>query len=310
MYHPAAPGVAQRLSSDFFIARCGFESRLRLSMRLSTILVAIGIGLAATGCSGGDDDEQANPETQPVQGRPVPKLVEATVVEGGSARERSLLRSAVAGMEKTSLQQITIGPVATRRETDGGGKAIAITFRTIPAATIRRQWDEWIVAGAFSRRLLAAGLPAEVDAEDSHGGFTAQPRLKGKPDPRPLANDREAAIVKALRNAGKKAKAEAVAVQVHRPYGVAIALSLAPEDTVAFLRTQLRPFLESLDAHRPRLEGVYVAVLDEDRRLALEWGSWTRNPAGVYWVRRDLANCSPIRQTEPPGTEKPPACPA
>jgi hypothetical protein len=269
-----------------------------------TIVIAIAMALAAAACSGGDDDEQATP-----QGRTVAKLVETAVVEGGSAREKALLGSVVSGMEKTSLKQITISPVATRRET-ASGKAIALTFTTIPAASIRMQWDQWILAGAFSRRLLAAGLPAEVDAQDDRGGFTARPKVKGNPDPRPLSGDQEAAIVESLRDAAKKANADVVALEVHRPYGAAVALSLAPADTVTFLKTQLRPFLQSLDAHRSRLEGIYVAVLDEPRRLALEWGSWTRNPAGVYWVRRDLANCSPIRQSEPTGAKPPPACPA
>jgi hypothetical protein len=286
---------------------------MRPPVKLRTILIAIGIGLAAVGCAGGDDDEQgatggtttaAAPES-----RPVPKLVATTVVEGGAPREKSLLRSAVAGMDKTSLKEITIGPAGTRRDSDDG-KVIAITFATIRGVTVRRQWDEWIVAGAFARRLLAADLPAEVDAQDNRGGFTARPRLKGKPDPRPLSKEREAAIVKALRGSAKKAKAEVVSVEVHRPYGAAIALSLAPTDTARFLKTQLRSFLQRLDAHRPKLEGIYLAVLDDERKLALEWGSWTRNPAGVYWVRRDLANCSPIRQSEPPGTKPPPACPA
>jgi hypothetical protein len=279
-------------------------------MKLSTILPAIAIALVAAGCSGGDGDEQATPETSPLpttQGRTVPKLVETTLVKGGSLVEKSLLRSAIAGMEETSLKQVTIGPIATRREIDGG-KAIAITFTTIPAATIRRQWDQWIVAGAFSRRLLTAGLPAEVDAQDDRGAFTARPKVKGNPDPRPLSDDREAAIVAALRNAAEKSKADVVALEVHRPYGTAIALSLAPADTVTFLKTQLQPFLQSLNTHRLRLEGIYVAVLDEPRRLALEWASWTRNPAGVYWVRRDLANCSPISQSEPSGKPAP-ACP-
>jgi hypothetical protein len=133
-----------------------------------------------------------------------------------------------------------------------------------------------------------------------------EPKVKGNPDPRPLSDDREAAIVAALRRAAEKSKADVVALEIHRPYGTAIALSLAPADTVTFLKTQL-PFLQSLDAHRPRLEGIYVAVLDEPGRLALEWASWTRNPAGVYWVRRDLANCSPISQSDPSG-KPPPAC--
>ena len=278
-------------------------------MKLPTILVAIGIALAAVGCAGDDDDGGAEgTTTAAAESRPVPELVTATVVEGGSTRERSLLREVVAGMEDTSLREIAIQPAAQRREVEGG-RAMAITFTTIPAATIRRQWDQWIVSGAFSRRLLAADLPAEVDAQDDRGAFVARPRLKGKPDPQPLPKARDAAIVKALRNSAAKAKVEVVTLEVHRPYGTAIALSLAPDDTVAFMKSELRPFLERLDAHRPRLEGVYVAVLDEERQLALEWASWTRNPAGVYWVRRDLANCSPIRQSEPPGTEPPPACP-
>ena len=279
-------------------------------MKLTTILVAIGIALAAVGCAG-DDEEGAGPAgaAAEAESRPVPKLVQASVVEGGSARERSLLRTVVAGMEETSVKEIVIAPAAMRRKAEDG-KVIALTFTTIPAATVRRQWDEWIVAGAFSRRLLAADLPAEVDAQDSRGGFTAHARLKGKPDPRPLAKDREAAIVKALRNSVKKAKSEVVTLEVHRPYGSAIALSVAPTDTVSFLKTELRSLLQGLDAHRPLLEGIYLSVLDEKRELALEWGSWTRNPAGVYWVRRDLANCSPIRQSEPPGSPPPPDCPA
>jgi hypothetical protein len=266
-------------------------------MRLSTLVIAIGMVVAAAGC-GGSDDDAANP---PPERRSVPKLSEATAVTGGSAREKSLLKSAVAGMEQTSVKKIAIR--------SGDAKAVAITFTTIPAATIRRQWDEWIVAGAFSRRLLAAGLPAEVNAQDSRGAFTARPTVKGEPDPRPLSKEREAAIVKAVRKAAAKAKAKVVTLDVYRPYGTAIALSLAPANTIGFLKTQLRPFLKALDAHRSRLEGVYVAALDQKRELALEWGSWTRNPAGVYWVRRDLASCSPIRQSEPPGTPPPPDCP-
>jgi hypothetical protein len=278
-------------------------------VKLSTILIALSLGLAGVGCAGDDEQDGADgTATAPAESRPVPKLVAATAVEGGSAREQSLVENVVAGMDKTSLEGIAIRPATTRRET-AAGKVVAVTFTTIPAETIRRQWDEWIVAGALSRRLLAAGLPAEVDAQDSRGGFTAQPRLKGKPDPKPLPKNREAAIVKALRNAATKSNTEVVTLELHRPYGTAIALSLAPADTVAFLRSGLRPFLQTLDVHRPKLEGVYVAVLDEEGKLALEWGSWTRNPAGAYWVRHDLANCSPIRQSEPPGTEPPPACP-
>ncbi len=289
------------------LARCGFDSRLRPSVKRSAALVAtslvLAVAVAVAGCGGGDDAEQAP------QGRPAPKVVEAIAVEGGSRDERALLRGVVGGMEKTTLTRIAIGAPEARRKTDGA-KAMAITFTAVPGVTTRRQWDEWIVAGAFSRRLSAAGLPAVVDAGDDRGGFTARPKLSGQPDPQPLPAEREKAIVRGIRNAAKSSGAAVVGLEVHRPYAAAVVLTIAPEDSASFLKTKLRPLLRKLDVYRPRLEGIYLAVLDEQRRLAMEWGSWTRNRAGSYWVRRDLSNCSPIRQSEPPGTEPAPPCPA
>jgi hypothetical protein len=278
-----------------------FESCLRLSVKVSVALVAVGLALAAAGC-GGDDDAEAT------QSRPPPKLVNATVVEGGSARQRRLLRQVVSGMRKTTLTRIEFGKV-------GGGKGgprrgVAIAFTTVPGPSVRRQWEEWIVTGALSRRLDAAGLPAEVQATGREASFTALPRLRGQPDPRPLSRRQEATVVRGLRKAARQSGGDVVRLEVHRPYGVAVALTLAAKSPARFLKTNLRTLLSRVGVHRKRLEGIYLAVLDQDRKLALEWGSWTRNRAGVYWVRHDLANCSPIRQSDPPGTEPPPACPA
>jgi hypothetical protein len=266
-------------------------------------LIATGFVLVAgSGCFGGDDEQTA-------QSRVPPKLVNSTVVTGGGRLERALLQRVVRGMEKTTLTRIAIGPVKTRRETDGG-RAVPISFTLVRGGpSVRRRWDEWIVAGAFSRRLQAAGLSAEVDGSDREGGFTARPKLPRQPDPRPLSRRQEAAVVKGIRNAARRSGGNVVRVEVHRPYGAAVALTLSPKDSASFLKNKLRSLIGRLGVHRVRLEGIYVAVLDERRRLVLEWGAWTRNPAGTYWVRRDLANCSPIRQSEPPGADPAPACP-
>jgi hypothetical protein len=184
-----------------------------------------------------------------------------------------------------------------------------VTFRSVRGPSVRGQWDEWIVAGSFSGRLRAAGLPARVGATGGHGTFTARPRLRGQPTPRPLSASQQAAVVKAIRGAVKQSGASVVRLEIHQPYGTAVALTIAPSDPARFLKTKLRGALDDLFKHRPRLEGIYLAVLDTRGRLALEWGSWTRNPAGSYWVRRDLANCSPIRQSPPRGSAPPPACP-
>jgi hypothetical protein len=283
--------------------RRGFESRLRLSVKASGSLIAIVLALVAAGCGGEDNGEAA-------QDRPAPKLVESTVVRGGPERERALLRRVLRGMQKTTLKQIVIGPLEARGKAKGRAP-VPLTFTVAPGGpSVRRQWDEWIVAGAFSRRLLAAGLSARVDAADREGGFTARPKVPRQPDPRPLSRRQETAVVKGIRSAARRSGGNVVRLEVHRPYGVAVALSVAAEDPARFLKNKLRPLIGKLAVHRPRLEGMYLAVLDKRRRLTLEWGAWTRNPAGTYWVRRDLANCSPIEQSEPPGTKKPPPCPA
>jgi hypothetical protein len=271
-------------------------------VKASFALVATGFALAAAACGGDDNDEQTTENRRP------PKLVGTTVVEGGKARQRALLRRAVAGMQKTTLTRIEFGQVEAPRKGRPRPGA-AITFTTVPGPSVRRQWEEWIVTGAFSRRLDGAGLPAEVQATGRGGAFTARPKLRGQPDPRPLSRRQEATVVRGIRSAAKRSGGDVVRLEIHRPYGVAVALSLAAENPARFLKTKLRPLLTSLGVHRQRLEGIYLAVLDDRRRLALEWGSWTRNPAGSYWVRRDLADCSPIAQSAPPGTKKPPPCP-
>jgi hypothetical protein len=274
---------------------------------LAASLVGFVVALAlAAALWGGDSDDAQVAAT----GRVPPKVASSTAVKGGSQRERGLLQSVVSGMPKTTLTRVVIAPPGARRG-DGGDAAVPIEFTQVPGGpTVRRQWDEWIVAGALSRRLDAAGLPAVVSATDPNGGFVARPKLPKRPDPRPLARRQEATILRGIRRAATQSGGDVVRLQVLRPYGAAVALTLAVDDPAAFLRTKLQPLLGSLDDRRQRLEGLYLAILDERRLLALEWGTWTRNPAGVYWVRHDLANCSPIRQSAPPGTEPPPACPA
>jgi hypothetical protein len=187
------------------------------AVKAAAALVAIGVGLAAAGCGGGDDEDQ------PAPGRTPLKLVDSTAVQGGPRRERVLLLRAVGGMEKTALRRISIGPPQGRRKGDGG-VAVPIAFTPLRGASVRRQWDEWIVAGAFSRHLFAAGLPAEVDGADREGGFTARPKLPKTPDPQPLSRRQEAAVVKAMRSAVRRSGAKVARLEVHKPYGVAVAL--------------------------------------------------------------------------------------
>jgi hypothetical protein len=280
-------------------SRIGSSGAAGSTVRTFASLAAAGLALAA-GC-GGDE-----PEAESAVGRTPPKLVTTTAVEGGTPKARQQLRRVLDGMERTALQRIEIARGGSRADK---ADKLAIEFTPVSSATERRQWDEWIVAGALSRRLLAAKSPAVVDGSDERVVFTARPKVRGNPDPRPLPAGREQAIVKGIRSAVRRSGADLVSLEAHRPYGTAIALTVSTDDPARFLADEMQPLLDSLGAFRRQVEGVYLAVLENRRELVLEWGSWTRNPAGTFWVRRDLADCSPIRQSGPPGTEPPPRCP-
>ena len=273
----------------------------RSCVKASASLVVIGLVLAAAGCGGGEGGSAS----ENGQGRVPLQLVKTTAVAGGRPGQRQLLRRVVDGMEQTALRRIEIA-----RRRSGRNEPVAIEFTSVSRATARHQWDEWIVAGALSRRLLAADAPAVVAGSDDGTAFKARPKVRGNPDPRPLSAKRERAILKAVRRAVRQSGADLVSLEGHRPYGVAIALSVSTDDPARYLAEKLRPLLASLDGHRRRIEGLYLAVLEDRREIVLEWGSWTRNPAGTFWVRGDLADCSPIRQSGPPGSEPPPRCPA
>jgi hypothetical protein len=284
-----------------FVMRRRLDFRFRRSAMLPLALVCLALALTATACGGGDDEDAA-------ESRPQPKLTDTTAVGGGQPRERELLRTVMNGMQQTTLTRVSIGPVKTRRKV-GKTTAVPLEFTTVGGTSARLQWDEWIVAGAFSRRLQAAGLPPQVDGGGGSGAFTARPKLSGQPDPKPLSRAQEATLVKGIRAAARQSGGTIARLEVHRPHGAAVALTLASDDPARFLENDLRPLMQRLDPHRMKLEGLYLAVLDDGGRVVLEWASWTRNPAGSYWVRRDLANCSPIRQSEPPGADAPPDCP-
>lgn len=114
-----------------------------------------------------------------------------------------------------------------------------------------RQWEEWIVAGVYSRRLDAAGVPADAGATDRDGGFTAMPRRGGNPDPMPLRVVGRRWVIRRIRAAAKRSGCgDLLRLEVHRPYGVAIAVSFAAEGPASFLNERLRPLIQSLDAHR------------------------------------------------------------
>jgi hypothetical protein len=95
-------------------------------VKASAAVVAIGLACVVAGCS--DDDEETP------QGREQPSLMAEIAVQGGSRRERDLLRTVARGMDRTTLQSISIGPVTGRRKADFGGTAVPVAFTATPGA--------------------------------------------------------------------------------------------------------------------------------------------------------------------------------
>jgi hypothetical protein len=155
-----------------------------------------------------------------------------------------------------TLQRSSIGPVTGRRTSDSGCTAVPVTFTASPGPSVRRQCDEWIVAGAFSRRLLAAGLSCRGRRKLPRGSVHRAAEAEGQPTRNLSAPRQVSAIVKAIRAAANQSGGEMARLEVHRPHGVAVALVVASHDPASFLKTKLRKLMVSLDRQCSRLETV------------------------------------------------------
>jgi hypothetical protein len=214
----------------------------------------------------------------------------ATVVRGGTANQRKLLRSILDGMRGNGITQIAIEP----------SKRTRLTLRmTATAASGEAYWQEALVAAAF-RHL--SKVTVALKAGTSNGAPLA-PTLVSPPRPKP--GDVKAAR-RRFQAAAEKIGVPLEALTVYRPDGVAISAVLEADDPAAFLLHTMPRFLAAMGDPWRDYDGVYVRLVDASGATVWETSTVVRMSEGSIGAREDLAGCSPVSDWGP----TPPPCPA
>jgi hypothetical protein len=234
-------------------------------------------------------------------------------IVGGSEQQRTLLARLAAGMQTDAVREIdidTLGPSEWQPHSAG---AVKIVFTDVPSArrSIHSWWEDAVVAGAFRDESEIQKLPNVVVYEDDAGGARIWPRWISPP---PVATDeRTQAEESQIRDAAAGRQATVRELLIRRPDGLAPEIVIAVRNPAAFLLRKLRGFLRDLTffgpIDSPRLEGIYVRVVNRQGRFAWEGASATRVSSWAARTRPDLAGCFSLTVTGPMG-QRPKPCPA
>jgi hypothetical protein len=218
----------------------------------------------------------------------------ATIV-GGSPAQRELLEEILSGLGSDRIDTIELTPLDPA---DGWGRGERMFVDT---HDVRTSWEAMLIAAAFRRGSARDGLPKVAVLAQPDGAST----LSSVPPPlEPLDDSDVDAFRRDVEAAVRAAKLEVV--EVLRPEAHAFALRARVDEPHAYLRFELRPFLEVAARWRDRCDGIYSEVVDEQPTPVLAAG-WYRY-GSLTTSREDVACCTPFTSgalLAPP----PPRCP-
>ena len=237
---------------------------------------------------------------------PADAAAPALRISGATAKERALLRTVVAGVQPTAIDDarfrkpprawrpIPKHSVLLDLGASSGGDSLTI-------------WQAWLVVGAYRDRAAKAHLRrvafyslARLRGEE---GRLAPPQKLGQA----ATPDRIAAATSLLRD-GAEASGATVDVTVLTPLGIAPEVTLHFSDPAHYLKDRFDTFVAAL-RKLGRADGVYVEGVDENGGKVFEYGSSVRAGSFEIWVRPDLEGCNAFfDHSRPSGVTLPP-CP-
>jgi hypothetical protein len=216
-----------------------------------------------------------------------------TSIRGGAHADRSVLSSIVSKVRPNGIEQISL------RSSKG-----TLTLRMHASrASTRTLWQEWLIAGAFSDRAASARKVVLMLANDQRGEVI-------QPGPRRASVSAGATAIEAARQRFAKAAAkvgvELEELTVHRPHGVAVAVSMTSPNAPEFLYREMPVFLAEVGDLWRDYDGVYIALTDDSGDIVWELAAAARASKGFVRSRRRIASCSPLASWESVA----PPCPA
>jgi hypothetical protein len=224
------------------------------------------------------------------------------IVSGGTATERALLRRIAARTEAQTISRIALVP--SRSLPSAPPRGVAIRFISHRAGT-RAMWEEVLIASAFRDLAIKKGLSRIVYFDGSSSRFSLVGAMEVassadlmKPETARVVRNTLVARARAAADAGG---VELVEARVVGPLGPAIAVTVRTRETATFLRERLRHLTLPLHAESPRVDGVFLAVLDSEDKLV--YSEFTASRVGRTqgsWVHPDFRGCVPPAFTSRP----------
>jgi hypothetical protein len=261
-------------------------------MRVTLQAVALALLVAACGpareTAAGADPTYIN----------VPPADITTEIVGASPQQEELLRFTLSGVGDRRIKTVAVEEVENGWGDPGD---VGLKFTPRPEATddMRMSWEAFLIGDAFAERSRDLNLPPV--AYVSIPGETSVVGAPNDPSRRSEATIRD--FVARLEKASVKAKAEVREIEVLKPLGYAVAVTVEVPDPANFLDQRAHAFFERLGEGPADFDLRFV-----DSSGARVSENWHAGSGGAVWIRHELEGCSPYLVSGPTDY-KPPPCP-
>jgi hypothetical protein len=228
----------------------------------------------------------------------VPPEELTTEIVGATPKQEEVLLKALLGVGDRRIETITVA------EDNWAGKPgdVSVSFRPRPKAAddMRMPWEAQMIGEAFALRSRELGLPS-VASIAVPGMASAVGALN--PDPVARTEERVSAFADRVVKEAELADAEVRQIEILRPLGYAVAVTLQVSDPATFLDRRALRLFERLGEPPGEFD---LSIVDSDGARVAE--NWNAGSTGSVSVRGDLDGCSPYLVSRPVSHEPPP-CP-
>ena len=213
------------------------------------------------------------------------------VISGGSAAERTLLRSIVRAMRPTQIRTLTIGPATKDWHPLRPGDVAMMAGLAATSAGHRNdlgEWETWLVGGAFRDRSAALRLPRVLVIAD---GLGAQ-RATGGEHPAAETAAGLPVLRRHVQAAVAASGADVVTLRLGIPDGYSADVSLQVARPAWFLQHRLLRLQSRLQALAT--DGAFISLFEADGRPLFVAGGSARLTSGLGGVLDPrYGSCSP-----------------
>jgi hypothetical protein len=230
----------------------------------------------------------------------VPPQEVKTEIVGATPEQKEILLDALSGVGDRRIETITVQKAEPGWGEADGGIGVVFEPRVEAADDMRFDWEADLVGEALDERSRELGLPhvayVSIPGEDSALGHPGD----GSRRTRETVN----AFIERLDKAAARTGVKVAEVEVLKPLGYAVAITVEVHDPAIFFVRRAPGFFEQLGERRPA---------DFDLRFVDSKGEWVSENwhagNGSSWgIRPDLEGCSPYGGSRP-STYEPPPCP-